>query len=550
MKPLKGTPMTSPTRILTNGKIWCGLNEGFAEALAIAGDRVLAVGPASDIAELAGPDTEIIDLSGRLATPGLNDAHLHLHMYGISKLTLDLRAAAGMTTVQAILDQVADAVAKAEPGAWITGRGYDHDKLAELRHPHRRELDAVAPDNPVMLTRTCGHTAVLNSKALQLAEIGHNTPDPQGGKIGRSDGELNGLLFENARAPAHAAQPDPTTDDYVDAIERAGNELLSLGITSVMEAGIDLDTGEPELRAYQIAHRDGRLPVRVAGTLMGDLERNLLDIAYGEGLVTGAGDDMFRIGPVKIFTDGSAGAGTAWMTVPYYNDETNFGVPCLSQEQTDELVLKAHRLGYQLAPHAIGDAALEMVLNAYEKAYADTPAPDRRHRIEHCGWHRPDQLERMKAMGVIPAGQPSFLYYFGEGYFMCLGPDRPHGCYPYKTWLDSGLHPSASTDCPVTDPNPFANIYAMVTRKSDGGTVLGDGEQLSGAEALHLYTYEAAYGVHDEERKGRLIAGQLADVSVFDTDFFSVDPEKILDGQCVLTIRGGETVFERAAALT
>ncbi len=550
MNPLKGTPMTSPTRILTNGKIWCGLNEGFAEALAIAGDRVLAVGPAGDIAELAGPDTEIIDLKGRLATPGLNDAHLHLHMYGISKMNLDLRAAAGMTTVQAILDQVADAAARAEPGAWITGRGYDHDKLAELRHPHRRELDAVAPDNPVMLTRACGHTAVLNSKALQLAEIGHNTPDPQGGKIGRSEGELNGLLFENARAPAHAAQPAPTTADYVDAIERAGNELLSLGITSVMEAGIGLDTGEPELRAYQIAHRDGRLPVRVAGTLMGDLERNLLDIAYGEGLVTGAGDDMFRIGPVKIFTDGSAGAGTAWMSVPYYNDETNFGVPCLSQEQTDELVLKAHRMGYQLAPHAIGDAAIEMVLNAYEKAYADTPAPDRRHRIEHCGWHRPDQLERMKAMGVIPAGQPSFLYYFGEGYFMCLGPDRPHECYPYKTWLDNGLHPSASTDCPVTDPNPFANIYAMVTRKSDGGTVLGDGEQLSVAEALHLYTYEAAYGVHDEERKGRLIAGQLADVSVFDTDFFAVDPEKILDGQCVLTIRGGETVFERAAALT
>ncbi|MAC80204.1 MAG: amidohydrolase [Rhodobacteraceae bacterium] len=540
--------MTAPTRILTNGKIWCGLAEGFAEALAIAGDKVLAAGTAEEIGAMAGPDTEITDLGGKLATPGLNDAHLHLHFYGQNMRQLDLRPHAGVTTVEKIIAMVKEAADNTPPGTWILGRGYDHDKIEGFRHPHKKEIDAVAPDHPVMLTRACGHTCVVNTKALELAGIGHNAPDPAGGKIGRDPGELNGLLWENARFPVQQAQPEPSAEDWADAIDAASTHLLSLGITSVMDPGIGLANGLPELRAYQLAHKDGRLKVRVAGTLMGDLDKNILDTAYAEGLVTGVGDDMFRIGPVKIFTDGSAGAGTAWMTQPYWNDETNYGVPCLTPEQCEDLVMKAHKMGYQMAPHAIGDAAIGIMLDAYEKAYAEMPDPDRRHRIEHCGWHTPEQLERMKAMKIIPAGQPSFLYFFGDGYFMCLGPDRPHHCYPFKTWLEEGLHPSASTDCPVTDPDPFPCLYALIARKSDTGKVLGDGQQVSVAQALHMYTYEPAYGVHDEDRKGRLIPGQLADVAVFDTDFFEMDkPEQILDAQCVLTIRGGETVFERAA---
>ena len=543
--------MTVPSRILTNGKIWCGLSEGFAEALAIAGDKVLATGTSEEIAALAGPETDVIDLGGKLATPGLNDAHMHLHLYGLSLLQLDLRPAVGILKVQDIIDVVAEAVKTAPKGAWIVGRGYDHDKLAELRHPHRRELDAVAPDNPVFLTRTCGHTAVGNTLALQAGGIGHNTPDPFGGRIGRADGELNGLVYENARTPIQHAIPNATEDDLVDAIERAGKKLLSLGVTSVMEAAIGINDStvpEKELNAYFRARDEGRLPVRVAGTLMGDIENSVIDYAHSKGLVTGAGDDMFRIGPVKIFTDGSAGAGTAWMTEGYFNDPENYGVPCLTQEQTDELVLKAHKMGYQMAPHAIGDAAIEMVLNAYEKAYAEMPDPDRRHRIEHCGWHRPDQLERMKAMKVIPAGQPSFLYFFGDGYFMCLGPDRPHHSYPFKDWLESGLHPSGSTDCPVTAPDPFPCLYGMIERTSDTGQVLGADQKLTVAEALHCYTYESAYGVHDEERKGRLIPGQLADIAVFDTDFFEVAPAEILKANCDLTLRGGEVVFSREVA--
>ena len=539
--------MTAPTRILTNGKIWCGLAEGFAEALAIAGDTVLATGTAEEMAALAGPETEVINLDGRLAVPGLNDAHLHLHLYGKSLVQLDLRPAAGVTSVQAIVDLVAEAARNAKPGEWILGRGYDHDKLAELRHPTKRELDAVSPDNPVFLHRTCGHTTIANTLALQAGGIGHNTPDPFGGKIGRSGGELDGLLFENARAPVQAVIPLPNEADLVDSIERGGKSLLSFGITSCMEAAIGLEVGTVELDAYITARKDNRIPVRVAGTLMGDLERNILDYAHAKGLVTGVGDDIFRIGPVKYFTDGSAGAGTAWMSRAYENDATNFGVQCLTQEQTDALTMAAHEKGYQLAPHAIGDAAITMVLNAYEKAYAAIPAPDRRHRIEHCGWHTPEDLPRMIEMGVIPAGQPSFLYFFGNGYYTILGEERPQHCYPFKTWLDSGLHPSASTDCPVTSPDPLPCLYALVARRSDSGRPMGLDQKLTVAEALHLYTYEAAWGVHDEDRKGRLIPGQLADVAVFDTDFFTVPPEDILTARCLMTMLGGQVVYRAAA---
>ncbi|GGE07311.1 hypothetical protein SAMN05421774_102615 [Gemmobacter megaterium] len=540
--------MTAPTRILTNGKIWCGLAEGFAEALAISGDKVLATGTADDIAALAGPDTDVIDLEGRLAVPGLNDAHLHLHMYGKSLVELDMRPEAGITSVQAFVDRVAEAVKNAKPGQWILGRGFDHDKLDERRFPTRHELDAVSPDNPVYLSRTCGHSAVANTVTLRAADIGHNTPDPFGGKIERVAGDLTGVLYENARAPVMAILPPLSEEELVDAIERGGKSLLSYGITSCMEAAIGLQVGTVELDAYLTARKANRIPVRVAGTLMGDLERNVLDYAYQKGLVTGVGDDIFRIGPVKYFTDGSAGAGTAWMSKAYENDPTNFGVQCLTQEQTDALTMIAHERGYQLAPHAIGDAAIDMVLNAYEKAYAASPAPDRRHRIEHCGWHKPEDLPRMIEMGVIPAGQPSFLYFFGEGYHTILGDERPQHCYPFKTWLDSGLHPSASTDCPVTSPDPLPCLYALVARRSDSGKPLGLDQALTMAEALHLYTYEAAYGVHDEERKGRLIPGQLADVAVFDTDFFTVPHKDILKARCLMTMLGGEVVYRAEAA--
>ena len=211
------------------------------------------------------------------------------------------------------------------------------------------------------------------------------------------------------------------------------------------------------------------------------------------------------------------------------------------------MVLKAHRAGFQMAIHAIGDAAIDQVLDAYAAALADTPAPDRRHRIEHCGWLRPDQMQRMVDLRVIPAPQPSFLYWFGDLYETVLEPSRVAASHPYRDWIEAGLEPSASTDCPVTEVDPRPGLYNLVTRKTANGTVQGPDQRLSMAEALHAYTSAAAYAAHEEGLKGQLLSGHLADVAIWDRDLFEIDPEEILAARCDMTLLGGDIVFQRMA---
>lgn len=532
--------------VLTNGRIWLGLGLGFAEALAIRDGRVLATGTAAEIAEFA-PDAKVIDLEGRLATPGLYDAHMHLLPYGTAMAEVDLRPKAA-PTLATILDALRDRAAETPKGDWVIGRGYDHFLLEEKRHPYREELDDACPDHPVYIVRTCGHLSVANSRALELAGITEATPSPEGGLIERQNGRLTGLMAETGREAVMAVMPAASVDKLVNSIENGGRDLLSYGITSCMEAAVGIRDGWTEMEAYRRAHATGRLPVRTYACLMGDKTRSVLDQAQQEGLVTGTGDDMFRIGPVKIFTDGSAGGRTAAMTKPYMNTEET-GILCIpDQDELSAMVLAAHRAGYQMAIHAIGDAAIEQVLVALEAALEDTPAPDRRHRVEHCGWLRPDQMERMARLHILPVPQPSFLYYFGDLYLSVLEEERVTASHPMRTWIDAGLHPSASTDCPVTEIAPMPVIYNMVTRKTNRGTVIGPEHCLTVEEALHAYTYASAYASHDEARKGQLVPGQLGDVAVFDHDLFEIDPEDILNTMCDLTILGGRVVHDRMAA--
>jgi predicted amidohydrolase YtcJ len=533
--------------VLRGGKIWCGKAEGTVESLALFAGRVLATGSDAEIAPLIGPATRVIDLAGRLATPGLNDAHMHLIPYGTAMAEVDLRPKAA-PTLAALLDALRAKAAELPGGEWVIGRGYDHFKLDTGRHPFREELDEACPDHPVYIVRTDGHLAVANSKALEIAGITEDTPSPQGGLIEKQNGRLTGLLAETGREPVMAVLPENSVDALVESIERAGADLLSRGITSCMEAAVGIRDGWTEMLAYQKAHRERRLPVRVYATLMGDKGRTVLPEAGAAGMVSGGGDDMFRIGPVKIFTDGSAGGRTAAMTRPYLGgDESDTGLLCLDDDELNRMVLDGHRKGYRFAIHAIGDAAIEQVLNAYEAALADTPDPDRRHRIEHCGWLRPDQMKRMQAMHVLPAPQPAFLYYFGDLYLTLLERERVEASHPMRTWIDAGLEPSASTDCPVVEVDPFASLYTMVTRKTEKGTQIGTDHILSREEALHAYTYAGAYAAHEEAIKGRLVPGQLADVAVFDTDLLTCDPEAILSARCDMAILGGKVVHERGA---
>jgi len=534
--------------VLRGGKIWCGLGLPLAEAVALGEGCVLATGSDADIAAFVGDATQIIDLGGRLATPGLNDAHMHLLPYGTAMSELDLRPGVA-PTLQALLDAVKDRAATLPAGQWVIGRGYDHFRLDTGRHPYREELDEIAPDHPVYIVRTDGHLAVANSRALALAGIDENTPSPPGGLIERQNGKLTGLLAETGREPVMNVLPQSSVAQLVESIERGGKDLLSRGITSAMEAAVGIRDGWTEMEAYQEAHRTGRLPVRVYATLMGDKTRSILPQCRAAGLVSGGGDDRLRIGPVKIFTDGSAGGRTAAMSQPYMGgDADDTGLLCLSDDEVNTMVAEAHRDGYRFAIHAIGDAAIEQVLNALEAALADHPDPHRRHRIEHCGWLRPDQMARMKAAHILPASQPAFLYFFGDLYLSLLERERVEASHPMRDWIDAGLEPSASTDCPVVEIDPFANLYVMVTRRTMNGTRLGAQQCLSIEEALHAYTYASAYAAHEETIKGRLVPGQLADVAVFDTDLLTCDPEAILNTRCDMTILGGEVVYRREGA--
>ncbi|SDF59278.1 amidohydrolase [Bosea robiniae] len=531
--------------VLRNGPIWCGREEGVVEALAIFRDKVLAAGSDAEIKPLIGPKTRVIDLKGRLATPGLNDSHLHLVSLGMTMGWVDSKPESA-PTLDALLGAIAARAAQSKPGEWILSRGYDQTKLDTGRHPYREELDRAAPNNPVMLVRACGHIAICNSEALRLGGIDETSPTPQGGLIEQQNGRLTGLLAENARAPVQAAIPAATEEDIIAGIERGGQYLLSLGITSCMDAAVGQKGGFREIAAYHRAKRDGRLPVRTWLTLLGDDGRSIVPDCYDAGLISGTGDEMLMIGAVKLFLDGSAGGRTAWMTEPYLGEDKTTGVWMWEDAELERMVLDAHKKGYQLACHAIGDAAIEQLITAYEKALAAYPDPDRRHRIEHCGFSTPEQHERMVKAGIYPCPQQVFIHDFGDAYVKVLGPERALPSYPFRTWFDLGLKPATGSDAPVCDPNPFPNFHTMLTRQTWKGTVMDERQRVSIEEALQAYTEFGAFSQKQENVKGRLAPGFLADVAVFSRDLLTADPAAILgDTRCDLTILGGEVVYER-----
>jgi predicted amidohydrolase YtcJ len=527
--------------ILSGGRVWLGRQEGFAEAIALWGGRVLASGTAAEIDGLRGPDTKVIRLHGRLATPGLIEAHIHLLPLGLVMAELDLRVEAA-PTLDALLGAIAAQARRSKPGEWILGRGYDHNRLDVKRHPHRTELDAVAPQNPVYIVRACGHVSVVNSRALELAGVTIDTPVPQGGLIEQANGQLTGLLAETGRDPIKAVMPQATDEELIAAIERAGRACAAYGITACMDAAVGMRAGYREMIAYRRARLAGRLPIRVNQCLLGG-PGGILERCHAEGLVTGAGDDWLRVGPVKIFTDGSAGGRTAAMSRPYLGEPETSGLFLLNDAEMDALTLDYHAKGYQLAVHAIGDAAIEQTLVAMEKALAAHPDPDRRHRIEHCGFTTPDQMRRMRTAGIAPAPQPVFIRDFGDLYVKVAGETRAHASYPARDWIDAGFEVSISTDAPVCDVNPFANIHAALTRRTRDGNVIGAGQVISPAEALHGYTGAAAWANRADTQLGSLRPGLAGDITVFNLDLFEAEPDAILSGaRADLTIIAGECV--------
>lgn len=531
--------------IFTGGRIFRGLAGGFAEAMAVRDGRVLAVGALAEV-EAAAPDARRIDLAGRVAIPAFNEAHMHLLPYGLALAGVNLRAEQ-VRTLDEALKRIGEAAKAAPKGAWVLGRGYDHAELDIGRHPTAAELDAVSPDNPVFIVRTCGHMGVANSAAMRAAGVGHNTPDPEGGVIERKGGALTGLFQERAMRLVRDVIPSPDAEALVAAIERAGNHLASFGFASATDMNVGMTAGMAEVEAFQAALAAGRSPLRMWNVLAGNPE-GIAQQAWEAGLRPNQGDDMLRWGAVKVFADGSAGGLTAAFFDPYLESAGGgTGVFTFPDDKIHALLKLYHEQGWQLDIHAIGDAAIEQVLVGMEQAdSAAHPFAGRRHRIEHCGFLNRDQMRRMKARGILPVPQPVFMYEFGDLYIRNLGLPRSENAYPMRTWLEEGHHPAASSDCPVSTVDPFINLFTMITRKTSRGTVMGPGEALTVEQAVHCQTWCGAYTQFAEDRRGTLEPGMLADIAVLSRDIFSSTPEDILHNtRADLTLRGGTVIFDR-----
>jgi predicted amidohydrolase YtcJ len=529
--------------ILAGGRVFRGLAGGVAEAVAVRGDRIAAVGTRDEVEQLAGPGTRRVDLAGRVAIPAFNEAHMHLLPYGLALSQVNLRAEQ-VTTLDALLGRIRSAAAQAPRGSWILGRGYDHGALDVARHPTAAELDAAAPHNPVFITRTCGHMGVANSAALRIAEVGHNTPDPEGGVIERRSGALTGLFQERAMRLVRDHVPPPSRAALVDAIEAACADLAARGFASASDMNVGMTARMEEVAAFEQARRDGRLPLRMWLVLAGNPE-GIAAEAWEAGLRPRRWEDNDELcwGAAKVFADGSAGGLTAAFFEPYLASAGGgTGVFTFPTETMHALLARYHEQGWQLDIHAIGDAAIEQVLSGMEALGA---TPDRRHRIEHCGFATREQRVRMAARGILPVPQPVFMYEFGDLYIRNLGRARSEGAYPMRTWVDEGVPVSASSDCPVSTVDPFVNLYAMVTRRTNRGTLLGADETLSVEQAIHAQTWCAAYTQFAEAQRGTLEPGMLADIAVLSRDIFGADPETLRDTQADLTLRGGQAIFDR-----
>ncbi|MGH3434157.1 MAG: amidohydrolase, partial [Thermocrispum sp.] len=480
--------------VYTGARVLTGAHFQVRDAVAVYGGRVVAVG--AEAAELAGPR---VDLAGATVVPGFHDAHNHMAWYGMQLDAVDL-SGRRCRSVDDVYAAVAKAAAELPAGSWILGGGYDHNKLAG-GHPTAAGLDRVAPDHLVRLGHTTGHMCVVNSAVLRQLDLANV---PVGGDVVRdADSRPTGLLREQAQRLLDPLRYPAPLADVARGIGLAGEQYLSEGITSVQEAGIGrgLVGHTPiELAAYQQARDDGQLAVRttlmVASPSLHDLEHAPADdVRFGLdlGIRTGFGDDWLRIGPMKLFSDGSLVGRTCAMHEPFAGEPDNRGYFQSPEDEIAEVIRQAHRAGWQIATHAIGDRAVTVVLDGYESALAEVPRTDHRHRIEHCAVIDTPDLARLAALGVIPVPQGRFVNEIGDGMRAALGPRREGWCYRQRSFLDAGCVVPGSSDRPVVDGAPLLGIADLVRRRTSSGALLGGDERITATEALRAYTHGSAY---------------------------------------------------------
>jgi predicted amidohydrolase YtcJ len=556
----QSAPASSDTAslVLTGGNVVtmdAGRPQG--EAVAVRGDRILAVGTAQEIRRHVGRDTEIIDLAGRLVIPGFIETHGHFVQLGEARMILDLTTA---RTWHEMVQKVGDAARTAPPGAWIRGRGWHQERWTTVPEPSvdgvpvHASLSAVTPNNPVLLTHASGHASIANARALDAGGIVRNTANPSGGTIVRDrSGEATGLLRETAQrlldpAIARAQQGRPEADvaaEFRERVRLAGEDALSKGVTSFQDAGSSFSTID---RLKSMAEA-GELPVRLY--VMVRRERNdAMAARLAQYKMIGAANHFLTVRAIKRQIDGALGSHGAWLLDPYADLPSTAGLVLEPVAEIEETARIALQHGYQLNTHAIGDRANREVLNLYQRAFhaAGVQGTDVRWRIEHAQHLHPADISRFRELGVIAAMQGVHATSDGPWVPDRIGDDRARtGAYVWRSLLDAGTVLANGTDAPVENLDPIPSFYASVSRRLADGRVFYGDQRMTREEALRSYTLAAAYAAFEEDLKGSLIPGKLADLVVLSKDILTVPEAEILTTRVDLTILGGQVRYRAPA---
>lgn len=500
-----------------------------AQAIAIKNKKITAVGTNKEILRLKTKNTKTINLKGKTVIPGLIDCHVHMSAFAHTLQQINLGNITSITRLQQKLRQAA---AKKPPNTWITARGFDHEKFKEKRLPTRFDLDKAVPNHPTIITRVCGHLAVANSKALEIANLTDHKKTEKNAKICKDPktGEPTGILLEDAQQLVMEHLPDPNEEELLNSYKQACKKATENGLTSIHW----ILSNPREIQLIQKLREQKKLPIRTYMII--PIEN--IDKLTETGIHTGFGDYKIKIGSAKIFADGSLGASTAALQSPYADNKTTRGLLVNSKAHLEKLIKKSQKNNFQTAIHAIGDRAIKTVLDALEHAQKENTKKNHRHRIEHASVLNRKLIERIQKLKIIISVQPHFV---ASDFWIIkrLGNKRARWTYPFRTLLISGICVCAGSDCPVEPINPLLGIWAAVTRE------ISPQERISIDQAIRMYTINAAFASFEEKIKGTIEEGKLADLTILAQDPYKVDPQKIKDIHVTMTIVDGKIVYKR-----
>jgi predicted amidohydrolase YtcJ len=535
--------------ILVNGRVFTARpgEPPFSGGVAIVDDRIAAVGGDGAVRAAAPPDAVEVDVAGRTILPGFVDAHHHLAFTGAELAAVDVRFP-GVASIAALVARIAEAAERTPDGAWIRAVGLNPEMFVDGRLPTRWDLDEATRVHPILVQHMSGHHALANSLGLEKRGLDDDARDPEGGHLVRDErGRLTGYCLDAAQqlvVPAgvdighHGPgfHDDAPLEEVVGDIDRGVGASLAAGITSVVDAQVT----RREMNGYRLARQRGLLGVRLTAMPIS----SQLDEFEAIGLAGPFGDDRLAIGPMKFYADGALTGGTAAFTEPYGpSGEFAGSLYWASEGDFRDAIGRAHAAGWQIGVHAQGDRAIDRVLDAYEAALRAHPRDDHRHRIEHCGGPRPDQIGRMARLGVVVVGQPRYFWDAGDAWLTAFDTDRANRLQPYRELIEAGVRVALSSDAPVASHRPIDTIAAAVLRGTVSGAVLGADQALTIEEAVRACTADAAASYFADARLGTLEAGKLADLVVLDGDLFAAAPDRLSDLAVDATLVAGVVAY-------